>query len=65
MPRIRKHAALYHEDPTIGTFLRQLEVDVRGSRRVQALPEELARVMLAKLGHAESLDEEIEGDVAI
>jgi hypothetical protein len=34
-------------------------------KRIQALPEELARVMLLNLGLTGDFDEEIEGDVAI
>lgn len=65
MPRICEHAALAHEDPAIGTFLRRLETDLHWGRNVRALPEELARAMLAKLGHAEDFYEEIEGEVSL
>jgi antitoxin PrlF len=54
-----------HEDPAIGAFLGLLEADIRKGRNVQALPEELARAMLANVGRAENLDEEIEGEVAL
>jgi antitoxin PrlF len=57
--------ALERENLAIGTFLLQLEADLRGSGRVRALPDELARAMLANLGHAEDFDEEIEGEVAL
>ena len=58
-------AVASHEDPAIGTFLGLLEADIRAGRNVQALPENLARAMLANAGHAVDLDEHIEGDVAL
>ncbi|CCG36493.1 type II toxin-antitoxin system PrlF family antitoxin [[Pseudomonas] boreopolis] len=54
-----------HEDPAIGAFLALLEADIRAGRHVQALPEDLARAMLANAGHAVDLDEDIEGEVAL
>ena len=54
-----------HEDPAIGAFLGLLEADIRAGRHVQALPEDLARAMLANAGRAVNLDEDIEGDVAL
>ena len=54
-----------HEDPAIGAFLGLLEADIRAGRHVQALPEDLARAMLANACLAVSLDEDIEGDVAL
>jgi antitoxin PrlF len=54
-----------HEDPAIGAFLGLLEADIREGRNVRALSEELARAMLANVGHVEDLDEEIEGEVAL
>lgn len=65
MPRNREPDALDHDDPVIGTFLRRLETDLLGGRKVRALPERLARAMLASLGRAEDFDEEIEGEVAL
>lgn len=54
-----------HEDPAIGAFLALLEADIRGGRNVRALPDELARAMLANVGQAQDLDEEIEGEVEL
>ena len=54
-----------HQDPAIGAFLGLLEADIRAGRQVQSLPEDLAQALLANLGHAVNLDEEIEGDVAL
>ncbi len=53
-----------HEDPAIGAFLGLLEADIRAGRHLQSLPEDLARAMLANVGHAVNLDEDIEGEVA-
>ncbi|ACL73942.1 MAG: type II toxin-antitoxin system PrlF family antitoxin [Pseudomonadota bacterium] len=54
-----------HEDPAIGAFLGLLEADIRSGRNVGALPVELAQTMLANVGHASDLDEDIEGEVAL
>lgn len=54
-----------HEDPAIGAFLGLLEADIRKGRNVGALPDELAQAILANLGHAPDLDEDIEGEVAL
>jgi antitoxin PrlF len=54
-----------HEDPAIGAFLGLLEADIRSGRNVGVLPAELARAMLANVGHAEDRDEDIEGDVTL
>jgi len=54
-----------HEDPVIEAFLRLLEADIRDGRNVRALPEDLAQAMLANAGHANDLDEPIEGEVAL
>ena len=54
-----------HEDPAIGAFLGLLEADICEGRSVRGLPEELAQAMLANVGKAEDLDEEIEGKVAL
>lgn len=58
-------AEVEHEDPAIGAFLNLLEADICEGRSVRVLPEELARAMLANVGKAENLDEEIEGEVAL
>jgi antitoxin PrlF len=52
-------------DPAIEAFLGLLETDIREGRSVRALPAELAEAMLANVGKAEDLDEEIEGEVAL
>lgn len=54
-----------HEDPAIEAFLGLLEADIRDGRNVRALPEDLAQAMLANVGHANDLDEPIEGEVAL
>jgi len=54
-----------HEDPAIGAFLGLLEQDVRQGKHVGTLPDDLARAMLANLGHPADLDEHIEGEVAL
>ena len=54
-----------HEDPAIGAFLVLLEADIRSGRNITALPEDLAQTMLANAGHGVSLDEEIDGEVAL
>jgi len=54
-----------HEDPAIGAFLGLLEADIRAGRHVQSLPEDLAQIMLANIGHAVNLDEDIDGEVAL
>lgn len=54
-----------HEDPAIGAFLGLLEADIRAGRHLQALPEDLAHRLLENAGHAVSLDEEIDGEVAL
>lgn len=54
-----------HADPAIGAFLGLLEADIREGRSVRALPEELAEAMLANVGKAEDVDEDIEGEVAL
>ncbi len=54
-----------HEDPAIGAFLGLLEADIRAGRNLQPLPEDLARAMLANIGHAVNLDEDIEGEVEL
>lgn len=58
-------AVANHEDPAIGGFLALLEADIRAGRNVRALPEGLARAMLANAGYAVDLDEDIEGEVAL
>jgi antitoxin PrlF len=54
-----------HEDPAIGAFLGLLEADIRTGRHLQSVPEDLARAMLANIGRAANLEEDIEGDVAL
>jgi antitoxin PrlF len=54
-----------HEDPAIGSFLSLLEADIRAGRHIQALPDDLARAMLANVGHVVNFDEEIDGEVAL
>jgi antitoxin PrlF len=54
-----------HEDPAIEAFLGVLERDIRAGRHIHALPEEIAKAMLANAGHAVNLDEPIDGEVAL
>ncbi len=54
-----------HADPAIGAFLGLLEADIRNGRNLGSLPDELTQAMLARVGHAADLDEEIEGEVAL
>jgi antitoxin PrlF len=54
-----------HEDPAIGAFLNLLEADIRAGRNLETLPKDLAQAMLANVGHAVNLDEDIEGEVEL
>lgn len=52
-----------HHDPAIGSFLSLLARDIEAGRHIHALPEDLARAMLAHAGRAVDLGEDIDGDV--
>ena len=52
-----------HHDPAIGSFLSWLARDMEAGRHIHALPEDLARAMLAHAGRAVDLGEDIDGDV--
>jgi antitoxin PrlF len=54
-----------HEDPAIASFLGLLEKDIQTGRHITALPDDLARSLIAALEEPEDLDSEIEGDVAL
>lgn len=54
-----------HSDPAISAFLGLLEADIHSGRNVGVLPAELAQAMLANVNHAEDLDKDIEGKVAL
>jgi antitoxin PrlF len=54
-----------HEDPAIASFLALLEKDIRSGRNISALPDDLARSMLAALGEQVDLNEDIVGDVSL
>jgi antitoxin PrlF len=54
-----------HEDPAISSFLALLEKDIQTGQNVTKLPDDLARSMLATIGQAVDLDEDIVGDVAL
>jgi antitoxin PrlF len=54
-----------HQDPAIGSFLALLEKDIQSGRHITALPDELVRSMLARLGKQVDLNEDIQGDVAL
>ena len=54
-----------HEDPAISSFLALLEKDIQTGQNVTTLPDGLARSMLATIGQAVDLDEDIVGDVAL
>jgi len=58
-------ADVEHRDPAIGAFLHLLKEDIRQGKHVGSLPDDLARSMLANLGHPVDLDEDIEGEVAL
>lgn len=54
-----------HEDPAIEAFLGVLERDIRAGRHIHALPEALAKALLANASHAVNPDEPIDGEVAL
>ncbi|CAG8868498.1 hypothetical protein PS627_03055 [Pseudomonas fluorescens] len=54
-----------HEDPAISALLSSLEADIRAGRNINSLPQDLAQTMLASAGHGISLDEDIEGKIAL
>ena len=56
--------AAEHEHPAIRVFLSLLATDIQAGQHIQSLPEDLARAMLANVGRAVNLDEDIEGEVA-
>jgi hypothetical protein len=59
---VRRVGAEY-KDPAIGAFLSLIEADIRAGRRVQSLPNDLARAMVENAHRQVNLDEEIEEDV--
>ncbi|MFH7318980.1 type II toxin-antitoxin system PrlF family antitoxin [Desulfurivibrio sp. D14AmB] len=52
-----------HEDPAIAGFLSLLEKEIRAGKNLAALPDDLARSLLAATGRPVDLEEEITGDV--
>jgi len=58
-----RRAEVEHEDPAIGAFLDLLARDIEAGRNVRALPEDLARSMLAHAGRHADLDEDFDEDV--
>jgi antitoxin PrlF len=54
-----------HHDPAIESFLSLLEDGIKSGKHLSALPEDLARAMLASLAHPVDLDEDIQGEVAL
>ena len=54
-----------HEDPAIGAFLGLLARDIEAGRNIHGLPDDLTRAMLERSGHAVSLDDEFDGEVAL
>lgn len=54
-----------HEDPAIGAFLSLLENDIKSGKHLGAMPDDLARAMLANLRHPLDSDEEIIGEVIL
>lgn len=58
-------AEIEHEDPAIGAFLGLLEADIRRGKNLRTLPKELAQAMLASKDHANTLNDDIEGEVAL
>lgn len=53
-----------HEAPAIGAFLDLLARDIEAGRSIHGLPDDLTRAMLEYSGHAVSLADEIDGEVA-
>lgn len=60
-----RRAGAEHEDPAVGAFLGLIEADIRAGRRVQSLPNDLARAMVENARRPVDLDEQIEGDVEL
>lgn len=58
-------AEIEHEDPAIGAFLGLLEADIHRGKNLGTLPKDLAQAMLASKDHANALNEDIEGEVAL
>jgi len=54
-----------HEDPVIESFLAMLAKDIASGRHISALPNDLARSMLAAIKHPVDLSQEIDGDVVL
>ena len=54
-----------YEDPAIGAFLTLLEHDIRAGGHVRTVPDKLAKAMTAAARRARSLEERIEGKVAL
>lgn len=54
-----------HQDPAIAAFLDLLAADIQSGQRLQSLPDDLARDMLALAGRMVDLDDDIQGDVVI
>ncbi|KEH10874.1 MULTISPECIES: type II toxin-antitoxin system PrlF family antitoxin [Delftia] len=54
-----------HQDPAIAAFLDLLAADIQSGQRLQSLPDDLARDMLALAGRTVDLDDDIQGDVVI
>ena len=52
-----------HEDPAIAAFLDLLAGDIQTGRHVQAIPDDLAQVMLEHARREAGPDEDIDGDV--
>lgn len=65
MSNTRECTTLFHEETVINRLLRRLDADLQRGRHLRRLPEELARAMLVTLGQAKSVDEEIEGAIAL
>lgn len=54
-----------HQDPAIAAFLDLLAADIQSGQRLQSLPDDLARDMLALADRTVDLDDDIQGDVVI
>ncbi|MFH7326115.1 type II toxin-antitoxin system PrlF family antitoxin [Desulfurivibrio sp. C05AmB] len=62
---VSRAEAASHEDPAIAGFLSLLEKEIRAGKHLDALPDDLARSLLAATGRSVDSEEEITGDVAL
>ncbi len=65
MPAIHEVATLTRKGQITLPKPIQQALGIEAGRNVRGLPEDLARSMLAQAGHGATLDEDIDGDVAL